>query len=359
VAVHQFVAALNAGDAVGGHTLRVQEVLREFGPSEVYTEHVAPGLEGRARYFGDYGKDRRRSRDVLLYQHAIGSRVADFVLSRPERHLLDHHNTTPPEFFTDWEPDLAHGLAWGREQLRQFGARGSVGIADSSYNEAELRAVGFSATAVVPILVDFDEYGAEADPEVAERLAAEEGTRVLFVGRVAPNKCQHDLVRAFAAYRRLYDPTAVLDVVGASSSAAYSSALGELVRDLGLEGSVRCTGGVPFPALLAHYRRADVFCCLSEHEGFCVPVLEAMHAGVPVVAYGVTAVPETVGDAGLLLERKDPLLVAAALDRVRRDGALRAQLAAAGRRRVEHFSLKRSQERLVAAIEALVDDPWR
>jgi glycosyltransferase involved in cell wall biosynthesis len=180
------------------------------------------------------------------------------------------------------------------------------------------------------------------------------GARWLFVGRVAPNKAQHDVVKAFAWYRRVFDAEASLTLVGGVSAGSYWSALERFVDGLGLSGVVRLAGSVSDVELEGLYRSADVFVCLSEHEGFCVPLLEAMAHGVPVVALGAAAVPETLGDAGLVLGSKRPGLVAEAVGRVMRDAGLRARLVGAGRRRLEHFSLARTRRTLLDALQPIL-----
>ena len=173
----------------------------------------------------------------------------------------------------------------------------------------------------------------------------------MFVGRVAANKCQHDIVAAFAAYRKLFDPKARLSIVGGRTLLLYARALERLAAELGVERAVDFTDNLTFSQLLAQYRSADVFVSLSEHEGFCVPLVEAMHFGVPTVAFASTAVPETAGDATLLLPDKDPLTVAVAVQRVLSDDVVRKALIEAGHRRVEHFSLVNNQRRLLEALE--------
>ncbi len=175
------------------------------------------------------------------------------------------------------------------------------------------------------------------------------------MGRVAPNKAQHDVVKAFAWYRRVFDAGASLTLVGGVSAGSYWSALERFVDELGLSGAVRLAGSVSDGELEGLYRSADVFVCLSEHEGFCVPLLEAMAHGVPVVALGAAAVPETLGDAGLVLESKRPPLVAEAVARVMGDDALRRGLVEAGRHRLEHFSLARSRQTLLDALQPILE----
>ncbi|MDQ1382559.1 MAG: hypothetical protein QOJ71_3278, partial [Actinomycetota bacterium] len=290
-------------------------------------------------------RDARTRADVIVYQMAIGSIVADAVLARDEPIVVNHHNLTPMRYITGWQPVAAHGVAWGRAQLRELATRSRLGVADSSYNEQDLIEAGFTRTTVVPILLDLATFDLAPAPGPARR-----GVTWLFVGRLAPNKAQHDIVKAFAAYRRFHNPDAHLNLVGGGREDGYARTLQRFIHALGLDDAVTITGGVSDAQLAAHYAAADVFVVCSEHEGFCVPLLESMHHGVPIVAYAATAVPETLGDAGLLLDVKDPCTVAAAVDRVVGDAALRRQLVEAGARRVREFDLARTGPAFVEAV---------
>jgi glycosyltransferase involved in cell wall biosynthesis len=350
VRVLQFVPTLEPG-AVGAHLLQVRRLLEDKGvTTESYTEHLRPAMAGRAVDFRSY---RARKDDLILYHVAIGSPVADFVRDQPATLALDHHNITPPHFWAGWEPHVVGATAWARNQLAELAGRTALGLADSAFNEQELVELGCHRTAVAPILLDLDAFDRVADESAVDRLRRD-GTVWLFVGRVAPNKAQHDLVKAFAVYRRVYDPDAVLRIVGGSSSDAYSAAIGKLVSALGLERAVDVTGSVDEAELAAHYAAADVFVCVSEHEGFCVPLLEAMHHGVPIVAHGTTAVGETLAGGGIVLPGKAPSLVAAAVARVHQDPELRESMVVAGRRRLADFSLERTRARFWAAIEPVL-----
>jgi L-malate glycosyltransferase len=358
-AVHQFVPTLAPRDAVGGHYLAVQETLRGAGyRSDIYSYEAKDEYKRLARPFTSFTGDGRGESTWLLYHSSVGSPVADFVAARDEPLIVDYHNITPAPFFSRWEPAVAGALMKGRRQLAALEARAELGIADSAFNAQELTDIGFERTAVVPILIDVAAVdAAPADPATLGRLSdaqARGGVDWLFVGRLAPNKAQHDIVKAFAAYRRLYDEHGRLHLVGGSSSHRYETALGDFVDALGLGDAVEITGPVSAGALTAHYETADVYVTVSEHEGFCVPLLEAMHHGVPIVAYSAAAVPETLGDAGLLLDAKDAYTIATAVHRVATDTHLRFQLIDAGVERLREFDIAKSRRKLLAAIEAVV-----
>lgn len=357
-AVHQFLPTFAPRDAIGTHTLNARRVLRGMGlESEIYADGIrgARGLDVHPFRSFEPAADGRTAH--LLYQVSTGSVVAELLRSRPEPTILNHHNVTPSRFVAPWDPRAAAELEVGERQLRRLAPSAVLGLAASAYNEADLRRAGCRRTAVAPVLVDL---AGRASPDRRVLSSLLRGKRPgspdwLFVGRVAPHKCQHDVVRAFAAYRRVYDPHARLWLVGPVGSAPYAAALGDAIATLGLAGAVSLTGSVSPGRLAAHYEAADVFVCASEHEGFCVPVLEAMAHDLPVIAHAAAAVPETAGEAGVLLPSKDPLSMAAAVHRVHTDGRTRDALVVAGRRRAEAFALERSArvfEALIAGVLA-------
>ncbi len=361
-AVHQFLPVYAARSAISNHTDEVATTLRRLGfKSEIWATSTWRAGRGRVRDWRQYPGPVPGEPTWLLYQLSTGSPMADGLARRPEPKLVNYHNITPPALIAPWEPALTAELAEGRRQMGELAAGAELAVADSTFNGQELVAAGYRRVVVVPVLVDLEALAVPADAGVARRLAAVKGGGGgdwLFVGRLAPNKCQHEVVKAFALYRRCFDAKARLWLVGSSSSARYVTALERLVAALDLGGSVALTGSVSQAALVSYYRGADVFVCLSQHEGFCVPLLEAMWHRVPVVALASSAVPETLGSAGVLLpEGSGAAVVAAAVDRVLGDGSLRDSLVARGLVRVDEFSLERTRARFAAAIGSVIGDP--
>ena len=358
-ALHQWVPTLAGRDAIGNHARALRDAIREDVGLEselFYVNANGPVPDGSAHH--RRMRPDPSGRTGILYHLSIGSEMADVLRDRPEPLAVDHHNVTPVRFFDAWEPGAAYDVALGRNQVGELAERTTLGLADSAYNAADLDAHGYRRTAVVPILLDIDGLRRAADPTAIDR-ASGGGTRWLFVGRLAPNKCQHDVVTAFAAYRRVYDPDARLDLVGAPASQAYATALRKQIAGLGIADAVTLTGSVDDGELGARYALADVLVCLSEHEGFCVPLLEAMANDVPVVAFGTTAVPETVGGGGLVLPDKSPARVAAAVHRIATDRTVGGALVAAGRRRLDDFAPERTRARFVEAVRGFVEGDLR
>jgi L-malate glycosyltransferase len=352
--IDQVIPTLASRDAIGGHVIQLRDLLRAHGlRSDIYYANASADRLNEGLPMSRLG-DRRTAGRVLLYQLSIGSGVADLFRDRPERKFVNYHNITPAELIETWLPAVGDEVRLGRAQMVGLAPVTEFAVADSRFNEGELRDAGYRATATASLLIDLDSFAGEPDPRLADRLAAERargGTDLLFVGKVSPHKGQHDLVKALATYRRLYDPQARLHLVGGAISDEYQSAVERFAKELGVATAVDFAGSVSHEELIAYFQAADAFVCLSNHEGFCVPLLEAMHHRLPIVAHATTAVPETVAGAGLVLPDKDPARVAAAVDRVVRDERLRAALARAASERVATFALPRARQAFAAALE--------
>lgn len=357
-AIDQVIPAIVEQDAVSNHTFEAQRLLREMGfSSEIYARIVGPGCDGRVRPLDELPQ-HGDGRQWVLYQSSIGSPAADVFARHPGRKLLDYHNITPAALVERWLPPLGDETRLGRTQLAALAGSVAFAFADSAYNAAELTAAGYGIARVVPVLVESGNLDRIPDPALAARLAAAKatgGSDWLFVGQLAPHKAQHDLIKAFACYRRLFDPAARLHLVGREMGNAYRDALRRLVASLGLASAVDLPGAVPTAELAAYYAAADVFVCCSSHEGFCVPIVEAMHRQVPVVAYATAAVPETVGDGGVLLADKGPLTVAATVAELLGDPSSRDELVVAGRARAATYSLEAARDAFRAAISEALD----
>jgi glycosyltransferase involved in cell wall biosynthesis len=355
--IDQVIPAIVEHDAVSNHTFEAQRLLREMGfGSEIYARIIGPGCDGRVQPLVNL-RAAEPERQWLLYQSSIGSPAAEVFAEHPARKLLDYHNITPARLVERWLPPLGAEARLGRAQLARLAPIVSYAFADSGFNASELDAAGYAPTRVVPVLVESGNFEAEPDEESLARLGDAKlggGADWLFVGQVAPHKAQHDVIKAFACYRKAYDQRARLHLVGREMGSTYRDALRRFVADLGLTDAVEITGSVPTGTLAAYYATADVFVCCSDHEGFCAPVVEAMHRGVPVVAYAAAALPETVGTGGLLLESKAPGLVAAAVNQVLADPETRRALVAAGIVQAGRFTLEAARVAFRDAItEAL------
>lgn len=358
--IDQIVPSFAAHDAIGAHVRHMRDAIKRLGvESEVWAIDSLPEVRREARQL-DTLPGGAIPGTWLVFHHSIGTPAAEVFAGRREVKILDYHNLTPGHMLASWAPQVQAEVDLGRKQLDELAPECFFALADSAYNEAELHEAGCRRTRVLPPLFDLGTLDRATDADLARRLAAERragGSDWLFVGKVAPHKAQHELVKALAVYRRIFDPDARLHLVGTGMGEDYPRALERFARRLGVADALRMAGVVPPETLATYYRGADVFVSASEHEGFGVPLVEAMHAGIPVVARAFAAVPETVGTGGLLVDDPSPMALAVAVHRVVTDAVLRDALVGAGRRRAAFFSLERSVERVeqfVAEVAALL-----
>jgi glycosyltransferase involved in cell wall biosynthesis len=353
--IHQVVVAASPGDAVTDAAFAFQELLGKIGPSELFARYIDPRLEGRVFPLSVYD-NCAHSDDVLVYLLTIGEpEVARFQLERQERLALVYHNITPPDYFAALDPAFAGLLAGGREELAMLRDRTVLAMAVSAYNARELEALGFSDVRVSPLPVDVAALAAvDSDPKTEAELAGLEGPLVLFVGQLLPHKRPDLLIQAYHVLNTYLRPDANLAMLGRSRSDGYLQALRTFALELNLHRA-RIPGWLTLEELAAYYRRADLFVTMSEHEGVCVPLLEAMSFDVPVVARAYGAIPETMGRAGLLLPAgDDPFLVAEAMAEVLGSDRLRAELMARGRERLGHFSVEVARSTFLANLATVV-----
>ncbi len=357
VRIDQVLPSIVERDAVSHHTLEAQRVLHSMGfVSEIYACSMGPGLAARVHRLSDLPREESE-RQWVCYQASIGSPAADVVASHPGLKLVDYHNISPSELIGPWMPQLGEEARLGRKQLAELAPVVELGFADSEFNRMELDAAGYRHTRVAPLMVDTANFYSPPDERVVDRLAAARalgGHDWLFVGQMLPHKAHHDAIKALACARKMFDPKARLHLVGRESCAAYGDALRRFVSALGLTSAVEFVGSISPGELSAYYSSADVLVCCSDHEGFCVPLLEAMHHRLPVVAYGAAAVPETLGDAGIVLPSKSPVLVATAVQRVLTDHKLHDALVSAGLTRTRSFTAEGARRAFAQAIEQVL-----
>jgi glycosyltransferase involved in cell wall biosynthesis len=307
--VHQILATLGYGDAIGNEVLGIQRALRTAGyDSEIIVETADPRLEPLTTDYRDI-VDRVTADDLLIHHFSLGSRASRTAFALPCRMALIYHNITPPEYFLGVHPQLVRQCYHGRRELTAYRTRCDLALGDSEFNRQELEALGFDPTGVLHVVPDFTHLECTPDSRIIDAFD-DERTNVLFVGRMIPNKRPDDLIRFFHAYKTLYDPSARLILAGSSGGFSnYLAQLHSLIARLGVR-DVHVLGQVTNEELTGLYDVADLFLCASEHEGFCVPLIEAFHKRVPVLAYASTAIPATMDGGGVLYTDKDPRRIA-------------------------------------------------
>ena len=341
IRVHQVLATLGYGDAIGHEVLGIQRVLRAAGyDSEIFVETADSRLESLTRDFREL-VDFSHPDNLLLHHFSLGSKASRTAFALPDRMALIYHNITPPEYFVGVHRTLARQCFRGRRELRAYASRCDLALGDSEFNRQDLEALGFPRTAVLPVVPDFSHLDRAPNWLVAQDFD-DDWTNILFVGRVIANKKIENLIRYFHAYHTSVNPRSRLLIVGAQSGfERYLASLHQLTATLGTS-HVHFIGHVSDEELVAFYELADLFLCASEHEGFCVPLVEAFYKQVPVLAYAATAVPSTMDGAGVLFDDTDPWHVAALMDAILSDAALQdrivdGQLAAVDRLRAQDF----------------------
>ena len=342
--VHQVLSGAGPYDAVTTQAIAFRELFGGWGwsGSDVAAE-IDPRVGNKIAALRSLDA---APGDVLLIHYSAYAPKLRAVLELPNRKLLLSHNITPARWFWDHDPQAAVVCALGRKQLPQFAAAADVIAGVSLYNAREM-----GSDTVIPILFDPSRLGAAADGSTSK--PPDGPPLILFVGRLAPHKRQDAIMRAFELYRRRHAPDARLVLVGAPVNWAYDAAMRELAEELS-PGAITIESGLEPAQLAARYRSAHAFLCLSEHEGFCIPLLEAFHFGVPVIARPVGGVPEVAGNAALLLAEDDgESVVAELLAIAASDGELRATLRERAAERVAAYAPEPTAAALRAAVESL------
>ncbi|ATB32026.1 glycosyltransferase family 4 protein [Melittangium boletus] len=345
MAVHQLIPSFVAGDATGQAALHLQLLLRRLGHSgELYAAEVGTGLDSLAHPVSAL---RPAPEDLVLYHHGIASPLSSRLMHLPCRRGVVFHNISPASAYAG--TPLAEALVAGRAQLAAMAPFVDVAIGVSDYNSAELREAGYRHVHTVPLFVEPSRFARQAaDPAMLARLAGP-GPVMLSVSRVAPHKRFEDLLALHAELLKPRPTARLLMVGGYEPGSRYFKSLQRTAK--GLSG-VHFLGRLDHAQLVAAYRSAQVFVSMSEHEGFGVPLIEAMAAELPVLAYGAAAVPETLGGAGIAFDEKRFSLLAELVVEVCDNRALREGLLAGQARRLEDFSAPASQAALAKALEA-------
>jgi glycosyltransferase involved in cell wall biosynthesis len=352
--IDQLTAGFSMGDAISGVAVELQKLFRGWGhASEIYAmpQFTSPRMRGRCRDYREYDRSGNPE-DILIFHFSIGGELIAFLRGVPCRKVLFYHNITPPTYYSAVDAEAARRLEEGYARLETLRQDVELAVAMSEFNKSGLAAAGYRNVRVVPPLIDFGRLDAEPDADVLRKYP-ENFVNVLFVGRVVPNKKFEDLITTFYFYQKTVNARSRLFLAGSyAGTGRYYSYLRGLVAELDVRDVV-FTGHVEFAELLAYYRLADVFLCMSEHEGFCIPLLEAMYFNVPVIAYNAGAVPETLGGASIVVKQKEPEWIAEMMQELVSRRALREEIIRRQTRRLADFSWQAVSQRLRECFE-----PW-
>lgn len=335
--IDQLLPSIAYGDGVSNDAIALMKVIRSMGfESNIFAENIHPKLQNFVKKISDY-KNYKKT-DIMLYHFAIGSHVNDYAMNlRNVRKIMKYHNITPGHFIKSHNDEAYKLTTLGREQLERSNICYEMALADSEFNRRELDELGYINTHILPILINFDDYEQAPDRKIINQYC-DEKINLVFVGRIVPNKKQEDIIKTFYYYKNYVNPNSRLFLVGSyNGMERYYKELLNLINHLKLN-DVIFTGHTPFNHILSYYHLADVFVCMSEHEGFCIPLVESMYFRIPIVAYDSCAVPETLGNSGVLLKNKDYILAAETINVIIENSLLRESIVEQQSIRLEHFN---------------------
>ena len=352
--IHQLVPAISAGDAISNHTFEIDARLRAWGyDSAIYADGVEPALRDRVRSVQVLRPFLSEPDDLLIYHYGMFHYSMHLFQSAKCKQVLIYHNITPARFFRGWESAHEQSCALGRIVLRRMtGCDLAAGV--SEFNRQELVAAGFDEekTAVLPIFLTPGQIDKlPVDTQLQQQIKQPGITNWLTVGRNVPNKAIDDLLRMFYVYQKQVNPNAHLYLVGSRGLPSYNQALDQLVDALALNEHVTFTGRVSDSQLKTYYQSADLFVSASYHEGFCVPLLESMYFDLPILARKAAAIPETLGDAGVLFTGSHYGEIAEMAHLMVTDQTLRQQIIQTQRSRLETFSIQKVEENLKTILK--------
>lgn len=349
--INQWVPAAHRGDAIGDSARQVRDLLRAQGhDADLFALQIDDDMRGEARPFADPASSRG---DVTILHFAVPSPMTEAFARLPRGRVLQYHNITPARFYAPYDPGIFRIAALGRRELASLAGRTDLALGDSEYNRRELEALGFRDTGVFPVAVDLGRIvGAPRTPSL-ERWLNDGLTNFLFVGRMVPNKKVEDIIRLAEHYKRYVDAHYRFIFVGRDDGVPrYANMLRALIAELGwMPDRFLFTGAVPDRELAAYYRCSSVYISMSEHEGFCVPLLEAMATDLPILAYSCTAIPDTLAGAGVQFAPKDFEHAAELLGLLAFDDGLRAAVIEGQRRRLADFGAGRVEIGLRRLVE--------
>jgi len=351
--VYQLLPTASPDTAIWHEVLEIKKIIQELNfPTEIFAENIHPELLSEVK---PYRFCRAEKDDVVIYHYSIGSELNSFVLSLNCKLIMIYHNITPAYFFDRFDDRLRFLTESGRKELKSFlNSNLSICIADSEFNKNELCNFGFKNVYVLPIILNIKKYRDEiSNPKIK---FGGDYKNFLFVGRIAPNKKIEDLIKLYFIYKRSVDSNVRLIIVGSYEENEYKKyyyTLNSFINELHLN-DVFFTGKISFKDMVTIYRQSHIFITMSEHEGFCVPLVEAMIFGVPIIAFNSTAIPETLGDSGILVNKKNYTEIAELVDIVLSDSLLRSRIIDKQYKRLSVFDTDKLKQTFIDIIRMVL-----
>lgn len=344
----QILDTFSYGDAIGNHVITLKRNLEKKGIlCEIYAHIIDDRVKEYAQNIDFYNE---ANEDVILYHLSSGADLNHRIATYRNKLVLNYHNITPPHFFKEYNKKLEQVSIEGYKDVQYLAPLVDEVIADSDYNLNELRKMGYNCEMhSIPIILNYEKYNGKIDKKVFQ-LKEDQFTNIIFVGRITPNKCQEDVILDFYYYQKYFNKNSRLILVGNFQHfEKYYLKLKKYVKKLKLD-NVIFTGHITNAELLAYYKIADLFLCESEHEGFCVPLVEAMYFNVPICAYNSSAVGETAGDAAILLDKKNPMVMAKIMNEVIEDKKIKIEIKKNQKERLNNFNEEKITDEYIKAL---------
>ncbi|MDE6005041.1 MAG: glycosyltransferase [Oscillospiraceae bacterium] len=352
----QFLPTLAFGDAVGNDTIALQKAMQELNyNTSIYAEVVDQRLPKNTASDLCNGMPKLDNSDIILYHMSTGSKLNYSLEQYACKKIMIYHNITPPEFFHGYNAQAEANAQYGLDGLRNLKNKIDYCLADSAFNQQDLRTAGFTCPIDIrPILIPFADYEKKPDNLIIKKYSQNDWVNIIFVGRIAPNKKHQDIIKIFAFYKKYINPKSRLIFVGnAGGMEKYYDRLIKYVEALELN-DVIFTGHIKFSEILAYYHIADIFLCMSEHEGFCVPLVEAMYFNVPVIAYQSCAIPWTMGKSGLVVDSKNPAEISLLIDKIIKNKELRNKIIENQQERLKDFQYEKIKKIFAGQLEKFI-----
>lgn len=352
IKIIQVLPTISYGDAVSNDAMNIDKILKKNGyETEIYAENIDNRLKKIVLKISKLKKVNKN--DILIYHKSTGTDLSFQLEKYNCIKIMRYHNITPGKYLEKYNKYLYNLVEYGRQGLEYASKYFDYSLAVSNYNKNELDELKYKNTMTLPILIPFEDYKKEPDKKVIKDFS--DGKKnILFVGRITPNKGQEDIIKSFYYYRKYINKDARLILVGNDSGFEnYSNLLKELIRELKLENDIVFPGHINFEEILAFYKVADLFLCMSEHEGFCVPLVESMFFEVPILAYNSSAIKDTLGDSGVIVNKKDYFLIAELMNFILSDESIKKEIIKNQNKRLEDFQLKKVEKQLLKFIKQI------
>lgn len=350
----QLVPYLLYGDAIGNEVLHIDTILKEKKyKTEIYTFSTDQRVKIATNNINTIKVDKE---DVVIYHVSIGSKLNYIFHELKCKKVIIYHNITPPVFYEYYNHKLCKSLEEGLKELELLKDDANIILTDSEFNRQDLISYGFDGHKIFvqPVIIDFSKYDIDTTNIYGKK--EDQFVNILFTGRIAPNKKHEDIIKSFYFYKKIYNKNSRLVLAGSyEGNEKYFAKLMGFVKDLKLIDIV-FTGHIPFNKLVDYYKKADVFICMSEHEGFCVPLLESMYFNLPIIAYNCTAIGETMGDSGVLIESKDFLAIAECIDEIISSDIKRNEIIGSQIKRLESFNFNKTKKLFEDYITKIIDN---